>query len=279
MIDRGGRAILTDFGLARPENEAEHLTSDGVVLGTPSYMAPEQAAGQSDRVGPWTDLYSLGVVLFQMLTGRLPFEGPSLVVLNQIIHAAPPDLSALRASIDPALEAIVLRAFAKDPQGRYSSARQFAEALAFWSESRNPAVASIPASQMVLPTTQLLRMPRSSEEKQAGRAQRKLPWLRLLLFGTGLLATLLALLFGSSYLQPGHMVLIYSTLLASVSFLYAAAVIIDKRISRSLGLVVGGLGLLLLIIHIGYLTMVNPKSFNGYYECFVFLPLLGFFQS
>src|SRR5437763_1383379 len=104
MLDAAGRAILMDFGLARPEQDGEHLTSDGVVLGTPSYMAPEQAAGQAERIGPWTDLYSVGVVLYQMLTGRLPFEGPPLTVLAKIVHEAPPPPRGLRPDLDPELE-------------------------------------------------------------------------------------------------------------------------------------------------------------------------------
>src|SRR5262249_23076625 len=90
LLDAAGRAILTDFGLARPTDDAERLTSDGAVVGTPAYMAPEQAAGQPDRVGPWTDLYSVGVLLYRMLTGRLPFEGPGLAVLAQIVNDRPP---------------------------------------------------------------------------------------------------------------------------------------------------------------------------------------------
>ncbi|HVK15276.1 MAG TPA: serine/threonine-protein kinase, partial [Gemmataceae bacterium] len=81
-----GRPVVTDFGLSRSFLGPDSVTADGVILGTVSYMAPEQAAGESDRIGPRTDLYSLGVVLYQMLTGRLPFEGPSLVVLNRILH-------------------------------------------------------------------------------------------------------------------------------------------------------------------------------------------------
>jgi hypothetical protein len=136
MRDAAGRAILMDFGLARPEQQsAEHLTSDGVVLGTPSYMAPEQAAGQAERVGPWTDLYSLGVVLYQMLTGRLPFEGPPLTVLAKIVHEAPPPPHSLRPDLDPALEAIMLRALAKEYEARYQSAREFAQALQGWLRS------------------------------------------------------------------------------------------------------------------------------------------------
>src|SRR5262249_16075632 len=65
LIDANGRAVLTDFGLARPLEEPDHLTVEGAVLGTPAYMAPEQAAGEAAHVGPWTDLYSLGVVFYQ----------------------------------------------------------------------------------------------------------------------------------------------------------------------------------------------------------------------
>src|SRR5262249_13906776 len=67
LLDTSGRAILTDFGLARSEQEGEHLTADGALVGTPAYMAPEQASPAAGVVGPWTDIYSLGVVLYQML--------------------------------------------------------------------------------------------------------------------------------------------------------------------------------------------------------------------
>jgi serine/threonine protein kinase len=129
LIDQARRAVLTDFGLARPENDAEHLTSEGVIVGTPAYMAPEQAAAQHEKVGPWTDLYSLGVVLYRMLAGRLPFEGPPLQVLSKIMQEAPPLISSFRADLDPALEGILLQALAKEPKERYQSARAFAAAL------------------------------------------------------------------------------------------------------------------------------------------------------
>jgi tRNA A-37 threonylcarbamoyl transferase component Bud32 len=130
MLDTSGRAVLTDFGLARPENEAGNLTSEGVIVGTPAYMAPEQAAGQSERIGPWTDLYSAGVVFFEMLTGRLPFEGPPLAVLGKIVNEPPPPLSRFRPYLDSRLEALLLQALAKEPEGRFPIARQFADALA-----------------------------------------------------------------------------------------------------------------------------------------------------
>jgi serine/threonine protein kinase len=137
LMDQSSHAILVDFGLARPEYDGDHLTSDGVIVGTPAYMAPEQAVGQSEHLGLWTDLYSVGVVLYQMLTGRLPFEGPPLTILSRIVHEAPPPPSSLRPDIDPALEALVLRALAKEPTERYLSARQFAEALEGWVQSNS----------------------------------------------------------------------------------------------------------------------------------------------
>jgi hypothetical protein len=130
LLDAGGRAVLSDFGLARPENEAGHLTSEGALVGTPAYMAPEQAGGHSERIGPWTDLYSAGVVFFEMLTGRLPFEGPPLAVLDKVLREPPPPLSTLRPYLDPRLESILFRALAKEPEGRFPSARQFADTLA-----------------------------------------------------------------------------------------------------------------------------------------------------
>jgi hypothetical protein len=132
LLDPDGRAVLTDFGLARPENDTEHLTSDGVIVGTPSFMAPEVASGQSEQVGPWTDLYSLGVVLYRMLTGRLPFEGPALTVLSKIAHEDPLPPSKWRADLDASLEAVLLKALAREPGRRYQNAAEFAAALQGW---------------------------------------------------------------------------------------------------------------------------------------------------
>jgi hypothetical protein len=132
LLDSAGRAIVTDFGLARPEAEAGQLTSEGVILGTPAYMAPEQAAGQSDRIGPATDVYSLGVVLYQMLTGRPPFTGPVPAMLVQILRDEPPSPCEFRRDLDPALEAILLRTLRKDPTERYPDAQSLAKALDAW---------------------------------------------------------------------------------------------------------------------------------------------------
>jgi serine/threonine protein kinase len=132
LIDRGGQALLTDFGLARPEQDAEHLTAEGVMVGTPAFMAPEQASGEAGRVGPWTDLYSLGVVLYRLLAGRLPFVGTTTAVLWKIGNEVPPPPSDFRPGLDPALVAIVRKAMALRPEQRYAAARDFAADLGAW---------------------------------------------------------------------------------------------------------------------------------------------------
>jgi hypothetical protein len=192
LLDPSGRAVLTDFGLARPEGEAGLLTSEGVILGTPSYMAPEQAAGQSDRIGPWTDLYSLGVVLYQLLTGRLPFPGAMPALLAQILRDEPPPPRAVRPDLDPALEAVVLRALRKEPAERYPDAGAFAAALDAWAAGAGPGdgPAKAPRSPTATPTplrTAPLARPRPARfswERLAG-------WLAggvLVTVGMGLLA-------------------------------------------------------------------------------------------
>jgi Protein kinase domain/Ankyrin repeats (many copies) len=193
LLDPAGRAVLTDFGLARPGDEVERFTSEGIILGTPSYMAPEQAAGQADRVGPATDLYSLGVVLYQMLTGRLPFEGPSVAVLHRIVHEEPPSPRQFRPDLDPALEAVILRALRKDPAERFADAREFAAALG------RPA----PSAPVALPATGReaarpvagvsMTVPLSPAPRRRWEIVRRLGWLvgDLLVAGT---ATVLALI-------------------------------------------------------------------------------------
>jgi hypothetical protein len=142
-------ALITDFGLARIGVPA--TTVDGVVCGTPAYMSPEQASGKQDAVGPHSDVYSLGVILFRMLTGDVPFRGKVFEVLAQHTLAAPPPPSTLRPGIDPRLDALVLKALAKKPADRYPSAKAFAEALGEYTRGGSsswtaPAAASATAS-------------------------------------------------------------------------------------------------------------------------------------
>ena len=105
--------VIVDFGLARRDNPEElRLTRTGQVMGTLGYMAPEQVRGDLKAIGPACDIYALGVILYELLTGRLPFSGSGLAVAGQILTETPPP-STHRSDLDPALEAICLKAMAK----------------------------------------------------------------------------------------------------------------------------------------------------------------------
>jgi len=117
---------VTDFGVARIVDSAK--TSTGDILGSPLYMAPEQLKG--DKVLPATDVYSLGVSLFQLLSGKLPFEGENLASLTyNIIHNRPPSIRELRPELPAGITRVINRALHKDSERRYPSAAAFAEAL------------------------------------------------------------------------------------------------------------------------------------------------------
>jgi serine/threonine-protein kinase len=124
---------LLDFGLAACRDvDSEQSTLDGTLLGTPAYMAPEQTQCVQNAVTHASDLYSAGVVLFQLLTGKVPFPATSVGVLTQIRTQQPPLPSSLRPGLDPALDALVLRALAKKPQDRFATGKAFADALEQW---------------------------------------------------------------------------------------------------------------------------------------------------
>jgi len=130
LLDEQGEPHVTDFGLAKQTAAAEPLTKTGAVLGTPAYMSPEQAAGQRGQVGPRSDVYSLGVILYHMLTGRPPFQAASpgemvLLVLEQ--DPVPPRM--LNPKADRDLEMICLRCLQKPPDLRYASAAGLADDL------------------------------------------------------------------------------------------------------------------------------------------------------
>ncbi len=121
-----GRALLTDFGIAKAAWDSR-LTRGDTRLGTAAYMAPEQARGQP--VGRHTDVYALGVVLYEMVTGRPPFEGNTDAILYQHVHEPPPPPRALNPGLSPAAERVILRALAKDPAQRYRTAGELARAF------------------------------------------------------------------------------------------------------------------------------------------------------
>jgi len=130
LFDEDGQAVLTDFGLVKALTDESSLTSTGQMLGTPTYMAPEQLNVElKDQVGPATDVYALGVVTYQMLTGRVPFEGTTAQVIGAHLYEPPPSPSELNPALPPQLEEPLLKALAKSPAERYESAGAFAEAM------------------------------------------------------------------------------------------------------------------------------------------------------
>jgi len=142
LLNGDGEAKVTDFGIARSLDVKHGVTQTGTVLGTSDYIAPEQAQGQ--RVDEHTDVYSLGIVLYELLTGELPFSGDNFVaVAMKHINEDPPRVSSLRPDVPPRVDAAVARALAKDPSDRFPTMADFGRELeAALEELRAPGTAS-----------------------------------------------------------------------------------------------------------------------------------------
>lgn len=130
LLDKQGQPRVTDFGLAKRVQSDDNLTATGQILGTPSYMAPEQAAAKLDEIGPASDVYSLGAILYEMLTGRAPFRGSTqLDTLLQVLETDPVPPRLLNPQVPRDLETICLKCLEKSPALRYPTAQDLIDDL------------------------------------------------------------------------------------------------------------------------------------------------------
>jgi serine/threonine-protein kinase len=178
LLDAAGTAFVTDFGLAKVFGDQEDRTQTGVILGTPGYMSPEQAAGRISQISARSDVYSLGAILYELLTGRPPFrEDNPLNTILQVLESEPTLPHQLNSQIPPELERICLKCLEKDPARRYASANALADDLDRY----------------------LLREP--IEAKPAGLVDRFLRWVRR---ETGLAARLAIMAVATTIVEVQH---------------------------------------------------------------------------
>jgi tRNA A-37 threonylcarbamoyl transferase component Bud32 len=176
MIGEDGTAFVMDFGLAKREAGEITMTMEGQVLGTPAYMSPEQARGEGHAVDTRGDVYSLGVVLYQLLTGELPFRGTKRMLMHQVLQDEPRPPQSLNDHIPRDLQTITLKAMAKEPSRRYTTAREFADDLRRWLKGE------------------------AIRARPVGRLERTLRWVkRNKGLAAGLAAAVLALVVGTAF--------------------------------------------------------------------------------
>lgn len=128
LITASGEPFLLDFGIALAKNVVR-VTIVGEVIGTAAYMAPEMVKSEPDALSPQTDIYSLGVLAYEMLVGRTPFQGNLMTLTYHHVHSRPPRASDLNPTLSPAVDYCLERAMNKQPRGRYSSAQNFVNQL------------------------------------------------------------------------------------------------------------------------------------------------------
>ena len=130
LLTEDGQPKIADFGLAKRMDAEDGKTRTGAIMGTPSYMAPEQAGGRTKEMGPATDVYALGAILYRLLTGRPPFQGADMLsVLAQVLEQEPEPLRSINPKVPRNLETVALKCLAKEPKRRYASAEALADDL------------------------------------------------------------------------------------------------------------------------------------------------------
>jgi serine/threonine-protein kinase len=186
MLDDAGNAKVTDFGIARAG--ASEMTEAGSIMGTAQYLSPEQAQGHPATAQ--SDLYAVGVILYELLTGRFPFDGESAVAIAvQHLNDPPAPIHSLRPDVAPELEAAVMRALAKDPASRWANADEFIRAL----EGARAGVAEAPLGQDTAAFMPVVTDGAGPQTEQEEERKLRWPWFALAL--TALLIALALLLF------------------------------------------------------------------------------------
>ncbi|MCB1185440.1 serine/threonine protein kinase, partial [bacterium] len=140
LMPPSGNPCVTDFGLARHADtrDESRITKEGTILGTPAYMSPEQIEAKDDLVGPGTDIYALGVILYELLASRLPFIGTVMSILGQALRDRPTPLCKVRSNVDPKLEDLCLQMLEKTPDKRPASMQEIVERLQTWLDQTSP---------------------------------------------------------------------------------------------------------------------------------------------